>query len=60
MLMLQNAGLVLIGDEMCDNTWLLPYLNSKNRTFLKFIYLVYDSPLVNNVNVFQFPLGVAT
>ena len=50
----------MIGDEQCKNEWLLPYIHTKNSSALKFVYLVYDSPMVDNVTVFQFPLGVAT
>ncbi|XP_067929987.1 ribitol-5-phosphate xylosyltransferase 1-like [Watersipora subatra] len=57
---LQNVGLVLIGDELCDNSWLLGYLQNKTAYSPKFVFLVYDSPLIDDKTVFQFPLGVAT
>ena len=56
---LENAGLVILGNEQCNNEWLYPYL-SKNGGLLKFVFLTYDSYEVDNVNIFQWPLGVAT
>lgn len=55
---LQKVGVVLLGNENCDNNWILPYLES-NGGPVTFVFLVYDSPLVNNQDVFQWPLGVA-
>mgnify|MGYP001802004495 CR=1 FL=1 len=57
---IQNVGLVLIGDELCVNDWILPYLHQKNASSPKFVYLVYDCPCVDGETIHQFPLGVAT
>ncbi|CAL1531342.1 unnamed protein product [Lymnaea stagnalis] len=56
---LRNAAVVLLGSEVCDNSWIHPYM-SFNGGPLKFVFLVYDSPEVDNVHFFQWPLGVAT
>ena len=57
---IQNVGLVLIGDELCVNDWILPYLHQKNASSPKFVYLVYDCQCVDGETIHQFPLGVAT
>ncbi|XP_059152233.1 ribitol-5-phosphate xylosyltransferase 1-like [Physella acuta] len=56
---LHGAGAVLLGDEGCDNSWIQPYMSYRGGP-LKFVFLVYDSPEVDNVHFFQWPLGVAT
>jgi len=53
---LKNLGVLLLGNEACDNAWLKQYLNSD---ILKFVYVVYDF-LSENSKVVQWPLGVAT
>ena len=56
---IQGIGVILHSDEDCQMTWILPYLK-EGGGFIDFIYTVYDSPYVDNKNVFQWPLGVAT
>ncbi|XP_013794648.1 transmembrane protein 5-like [Limulus polyphemus] len=56
---LKNVALVLLGNEQCHNDWLLPYM-SFNGGRVNVTFLVYDSPLIDNVHFFQWPLGVAT
>ncbi|KAG8227850.1 hypothetical protein J437_LFUL010705 [Ladona fulva] len=56
---LRNVILVVLGDEKCDNDWLLPYMKSRGGK-VNAAFLVYDSPLVDNREFFQWPLGVAT
>ncbi|XP_069485897.1 ribitol-5-phosphate xylosyltransferase 1 isoform X2 [Ambystoma mexicanum] len=56
---LQHVAVVLLGSERCDNDWMWPYLR-RNGGFVELLFLVYDSPWVNEVDVFQWPLGVAT
>ncbi|XP_070193466.1 ribitol-5-phosphate xylosyltransferase 1-like [Littorina saxatilis] len=56
---LRNAAVVLLGNEQCRNSWLLPYLKLPGSR-LRSVFLVYDSPLVDNVQFYQWPLGVAT
>ncbi|XP_061407864.1 ribitol-5-phosphate xylosyltransferase 1 [Lethenteron reissneri] len=56
---IRGAGLVLLGNERCDNDWLVPLLRGAGG-FLEPTFLVYDSPLVDGSSVLQWPLGVAT
>ncbi|XP_051886331.1 ribitol-5-phosphate xylosyltransferase 1 isoform X2 [Pristis pectinata] len=56
---LKHTAVVLLGSEECDNGWIEPYLR-KHGGFIDLIFLVYDSPWVNEVDVYQWPLGVAT
>ncbi|KAL8222425.1 UNVERIFIED_CONTAM: Ribitol-5-phosphate xylosyltransferase 1 [Gekko kuhli] len=56
---LQHLAVVLLGSEQCKNEWIYPYLKSYGG-FVELLLLVYDSPLVNEEDVFQWPLGVAT
>ncbi|XP_077194798.1 ribitol-5-phosphate xylosyltransferase 1 isoform X2 [Paroedura picta] len=56
---LQHIAVVLLGNEQCKNEWIYPYLKSYGG-FVELLFLVYDSPLVNEEDIFQWPLGVAT
>ncbi|XP_048405353.2 ribitol-5-phosphate xylosyltransferase 1 isoform X2 [Stegostoma tigrinum] len=56
---LQHVAVVLLGNEKCENDWIEPYLK-KHGGFIDLIFLVYDSPWVNEEDVYQWPLGVAT
>ncbi|XP_046407109.1 ribitol-5-phosphate xylosyltransferase 1-like [Ischnura elegans] len=56
---LKKVILVVLGNEKCDNAWLLPYMKSKGGV-VNAAFLVYDSTLVDNREFFQWPLGVAT
>ncbi|XP_078532146.1 ribitol-5-phosphate xylosyltransferase 1 isoform X1 [Lissotriton helveticus] len=56
---LQHVAVVLLGSEQCDNDWMWPYLR-RNGGFVELLFVVYDSAWVNDVDVFQWPLGVAT
>ncbi|XP_013378733.1 UDP-D-xylose:ribitol-5-phosphate beta1,4-xylosyltransferase [Lingula anatina] len=56
---LKNVAVILLGNEQCDNEWIKPYL-VQNGGLVKLVFLVYDSPDVDNVNFYQWPLGVAT
>lgn len=52
-----QLGVVLLGNENCFNAWIKPNLNAG---LVRFLFVVYDWQQVDNVNVFQWPLGVAT
>ena len=54
-----QLGVVLLGNENCFNGWIKPHLQS-NGGHVRFLFVVYDWQQVDNVNVFQWPLGVAT
>lgn len=54
-----HVAVVLLGSEQCNNNWISPYLK-RNGGFVELLFLVYDSPWVNDKDVFQWPLGVAT
>lgn len=54
-----HVAVVLLGNEQCDNDWIAPHLK-RNGGFVDLLFLVYDSPWVNDKDVFQWPLGVAT
>ncbi|KAH3819454.1 hypothetical protein DPMN_121189, partial [Dreissena polymorpha] len=56
---LQNVGLVLLGNEQCNNSWLHRHM-SFNGGRIKFVFLVYDSAEIDDTHFFQWPLGVAT
>ncbi|XP_055506637.1 ribitol-5-phosphate xylosyltransferase 1 isoform X1 [Leucoraja erinacea] len=56
---LKHMAVVLLGSEGCENGWIQPYLK-KHGGFIDLLFLVYDSPWVDEVDVFQWPLGVAT
>ncbi|XP_023423421.2 ribitol-5-phosphate xylosyltransferase 1 isoform X3 [Cavia porcellus] len=56
---LQHVAVVLLGNEHCDNDWVAQFLKS-NGGFVELLFITYDSPWVNDVDVFQWPLGVAT
>ncbi|KAG8182575.1 hypothetical protein JTE90_021715 [Oedothorax gibbosus] len=56
---LHTVILMILGNEQCHNDWLLPY-HSNAGGLVNATFIVYDSPLVDNINFYQFPLGVAT
>ncbi|GIY97710.1 ribitol-5-phosphate xylosyltransferase 1 [Caerostris extrusa] len=56
---LRSVILIILGNEQCHNEWLIPYM-TKSGGMVNKTFLVYDSPLVDNVNFYQWPLGVAT
>jgi hypothetical protein len=55
---LKKLAVVLLGNERCDNNWILPYVRSRGGK-IDLVFLVYDSPLIDNVEFYQWPLGVA-
>lgn len=54
-----HVAVVLLGNEHCNNNWISPHLK-RNGGFVDLLFVVYDSPWVNDKDVFQWPLGVAT
>ncbi|XP_050991865.1 ribitol-5-phosphate xylosyltransferase 1 isoform X1 [Labeo rohita] len=54
-----RVAVVLLGNEQCSNDWIGPYLK-RHGGFVDLLFLVYDSPWVNDKDIFQWPLGVAT
>ncbi|ETE59683.1 Transmembrane protein 5 [Ophiophagus hannah] len=56
---LQHVAVVLLGNEQCKNEWIYPYLKSYGG-FVELFFLIYDSPIINEEDIFQWPLGVAT
>ncbi|XP_021097149.1 transmembrane protein 5 isoform X1 [Heterocephalus glaber] len=56
---LQHVAVVLLGNEHCDNDWMAQFLKS-NGGFVELLFIIYDSPWINDADVFQWPLGVAT
>ncbi len=56
---LKNVALMIIGSEVCDNDWLLPYMASHGGP-IKVLFIVYDGTIVNGRDILQWPLGVAT
>lgn len=55
---LKKVALVLLGNERCENNWILPYMLSHGGQ-INVAFIVYDSPLVDNSEIYQWPLGVA-
>lgn len=56
---LRHTIVVLLGDEKCNNSWIVPFMRS-NGGPIDATFLVYDSSLVDDEEFFQWPLGVAT
>ncbi|XP_026355903.1 ribitol-5-phosphate xylosyltransferase 1 isoform X2 [Ursus maritimus] len=56
---LQHLAVVLLGNEQCNNEWINQFLK-RNGGFVELLFIIYDSPWVNDVDIFQWPLGVAT
>ncbi|XP_006886111.1 PREDICTED: transmembrane protein 5 [Elephantulus edwardii] len=56
---LQHLAVVLLGNEHCNNEWISQFLK-RNGGSVELLFIVYDSPWVNEVDIFQWPLGVAT
>ncbi|XP_077049678.1 ribitol-5-phosphate xylosyltransferase 1 [Siphateles boraxobius] len=54
-----RVAVVLLGNERCNNDWISPYLK-RHGGFVDLLFLVYDSFWVNDKDIFQWPLGVAT
>ena len=59
LLQLKNLAVVLLGNEQCNNDWIHRYMY-KNGGPVKFVFLVYDSPEIDDFTFYQWPLGVAT
>ncbi|CAB3983742.1 Hypothetical predicted protein [Paramuricea clavata] len=55
---IKNVAVILLGNEQCNNNWLLPYM-VKQGGLVNIAYIVYDIPNQGNT-IFQWPLGVAT
>ena len=56
---LKNIALILLGNEQCNNSWLHSYMHFQGGP-IKFVFLIYDSPDIDDINFYQWPLGVAT
>lgn len=56
---LKNLGIVILGNEACENSWLLFYLKNYGEV-IKFAFIVYDVSKNDDPKVYQWPLGVAT
>ncbi|KAJ7418872.1 transmembrane protein 5 [Willisornis vidua] len=56
---IQHVAVVLLGSEQCNNGWIQPYLK-RNGGFVNLLFVTYDYAFVNEEDVFQWPLGVAT
>ncbi|XP_072718868.1 ribitol-5-phosphate xylosyltransferase 1 isoform X1 [Ciconia boyciana] len=56
---IQHVAVVLLGNEQCNNEWIQPYLK-RYGGFVNLLFVTYDYALVNEEDIFQWPLGVAT
>lgn len=56
---LKHTVVVLLGDEKCNNSWIVPFMRSRGGP-IDAAFIVYDSVLVDDKEFFQWPLGVAT
>lgn len=54
---IKNLGLIALGNEHCNNSWFIDKYLTKN---FRFLFITYDWTKVNNRNIFQWPLGLAT
>uniref|UniRef100_A0A8C7DA67 Ribitol xylosyltransferase 1 n=1 Tax=Oncorhynchus kisutch TaxID=8019 RepID=A0A8C7DA67_ONCKI len=52
-------AVVLLGSKRCTKDWISIYLR-RHGVFVDLLFLVYGSPWVNDKDVFQWPVGVAT
>lgn len=57
--LIKKVAVVLLGDERCENNWIIKYMKSKGGV-IDLLFIVYDSTLVDDEEIFQWPLGVAT
>ncbi|XP_065348669.1 ribitol-5-phosphate xylosyltransferase 1-like [Cloeon dipterum] len=55
---LRTLAVILLGDEKCNNEWILLYLK-KNGGSIDFVFVTYDSLLVDGESFYQWPLGVS-
>lgn len=55
---LRTMAVVLLGDEKCNNNWILQYMKTNGGT-IDFVFLTYDSNLIDDENFYQWPLGVS-
>ncbi|XP_024082190.1 UDP-D-xylose:ribitol-5-phosphate beta1,4-xylosyltransferase-like isoform X2 [Cimex lectularius] len=56
---LKKLAVIVLGSENCEDNWITKYLKSKGGP-IDVLFMVYDSPLIDNKEVYQWPLGVAT
>ncbi|KAJ7411465.1 transmembrane protein 5 [Pitangus sulphuratus] len=56
---IRHVAVVLLGSEQCNNGWIQPYLK-RNGGFVNLLFVTYDCAFVNEEDIFQWPLGVAT
>ena len=57
--LLQNIGIIILGNERCNNSWLVDLC--KQSRLIKFVFIVYDINLhTPPCPFYQWPLGVAT
>ncbi|NXW43332.1 RXLT1 xylosyltransferase, partial [Nyctiprogne leucopyga] len=56
---IQHLAVVLLGNEQCNNEWIQPYLK-RHGGFVNLLFVTYDYAMVNEEDIFQWPLGVAT
>lgn len=56
---LKKLAVLLLGNEMCENEWILKYL-LQNGGRIDCLFLVYDDAIIDDQAIFQWPLGVAT
>lgn len=55
---LKRVCVIIQGNEQCQNEWILPHMASRGGN-INVAFIVYDSVLVDNKEIFQWPLGVA-
>lgn len=56
---LRKLGVILLGDERCENDWILPYMRRYGGS-IDVLFVVYDWKRIDDNDIFQWPLGVAT
>lgn len=59
LVLLRASAVVLHGAETADNSWIRPYLRAHGGA-VDALFVTYDDPAVDDQDVFQWPLGVAT
>ncbi|XP_077983158.1 ribitol-5-phosphate xylosyltransferase 1-like [Glandiceps talaboti] len=56
---LQKVAVIMLGNEQCDNDWFVPYTRQYGGPVDQ-LFITYDSPAINHINIHPWPLGVAT
>ena len=54
-----NVAVIMLGKEDCFNNWILKYMSSRGG-IIQFLFITYDWMEIDDDEIHQWPLGVAT